>query len=78
MTGVTPARELPVYALENERKQYNSDCNFLSDDPRVIAGGSGAVTSGSVVSLMKNDRLEDARATLGLDQNSRVLLISTD
>jgi len=52
--------------------------NPLKDDPRVISGESGAVTTGLLAALMKNDYLEDARATLGLDQNSRVLLISTE
>jgi diaminopropionate ammonia-lyase len=52
--------------------------NPLHDDPRVISGESGAVTTGLLAALMKSDYLEDARAALGLDQNSRVLLISTE
>lgn len=52
--------------------------NPLNDDPRVISGESGAVTAGLLAALMKNDYLENARAALGLDQNSRVLLISTE
>ncbi len=52
--------------------------NPLKDDPRVISGESGAVTTGLLAALMKNDDLEDARAALGLDRNSRVLLISTE
>ena len=52
--------------------------NPLNDDPRVISGESGAVTTGLLAALMKNAYLEDARAALGLDRNSRVLLISTE
>jgi diaminopropionate ammonia-lyase len=52
--------------------------NPLKGDPRVISGESGAVTAGLLAALMKNDYLADARATLRLDQNSRVLLISTE
>lgn len=52
--------------------------NPLHDDPRVISGESGAVTTGLLAALMKSDYLEDARTALGLDQNSRVLLISTE
>ena len=52
--------------------------NPLHDDPRVISGESGAVTTGLLAALMKYDYLKDARTTLGLDQNSRVLLISTE
>ena len=52
--------------------------NPLKDDPRVISGESGAVTAGLIAALMKNVDLEDARAGLGLDRNSRVLLISTE
>ena len=52
--------------------------NPLKGDPRVISGESGAVTAGLLAALMKNDYLADARATLRLDQDSRVLLISTE
>jgi diaminopropionate ammonia-lyase len=52
--------------------------NPLNGDPRVISGESGAVTMGLLAALMKNDYLEDARTALGLDQDSRVLLISTE
>jgi diaminopropionate ammonia-lyase len=52
--------------------------NPLNNDPCIISGESGAVTAGLLAALMKNAYLEDARAALGLDRNSRVLLISTE
>lgn len=52
--------------------------NPLNDDPRVISGESGAVTAGLLTALLKKDDLRDARTALGLDKNSRVLLISTE
>ena len=52
--------------------------NPLKNDPRVISGESGAVTTGLLAALMTDDHLEEARALLGLDRNSRVLLISTE
>ena len=60
------------------RKGHADARQSVEDDPRVISGESGAVTTGLLAALMKNDYLEDARAALRLDQNSRVLLISTE
>ena len=44
----------------------------------VISGESGAVGAGVLEALMTEERLKDARAALGLDENSKVLLISTE
>ena len=47
-------------------------------DEIVISGESGAVGAGVLEALMTEERLEAARAALGLDENSKVLLISTE
>jgi diaminopropionate ammonia-lyase len=44
----------------------------------VIVEESGAVTTGLLAALMKSNYLEDARAAIGLNRNSRVLLINTE
>ncbi|TWH44955.1 diaminopropionate ammonia-lyase [Sporomusa sp. KB1] len=52
--------------------------NPLGKDARVISGESGAVTAGLVAELMTNPDMAAAKAKLGLNENSRVLLFSTE
>lgn len=52
--------------------------NPLCEDPRVISGESGAVTAGLLVEIMTNPTLAEAKAKLGLNETSRVLLFSTE
>jgi diaminopropionate ammonia-lyase len=52
--------------------------NPLAGDPRVCSGESGAVTLGLLSLLMQAPSLATARAALGLDAQSRVLLVSTE
>ena len=52
--------------------------NPLKGDPHVISGESGAVTAGLLAALLENGSLKDAREALQLDENSRVLLFSTE
>ena len=47
------------------------------DDPVVVSGESGAVGAGVLAGLMSGDYEQERRA-LGLDERSRVLLISTE
>ncbi len=47
-------------------------------DPAVISGESGAVTTGALAAIMTEERLVPLRRALGLDKDSRVLLISTE
>lgn len=49
-----------------------------SGDARIVSGESGAVTAGVLAALMQNPELAQLRNELGLDENSRVLLISTE
>ncbi len=49
-----------------------------SGDARIVSGESGAVTAGVLAALMQDPELAQLRNELGLDENSRVLLISTE
>lgn len=50
----------------------------LPGDERVISGESGAVTAGVFDAVMTEAELAPLRKALGLCENSRVLLISTE
>ena len=52
--------------------------NPLDDDPRVISGESGAVTTGLIAELMQNTSLDYLRDRIGLNKDSRILCISTE
>ncbi|SHK81281.1 diaminopropionate ammonia-lyase [Hespellia stercorisuis] len=56
-------------------RMYNSP---LEGDPKVISGESGSVTLGLLASLMTDPKYKDAKEALKLDENSEVLLISTE
>ncbi|MGV8981253.1 diaminopropionate ammonia-lyase [Clostridium sp.] len=50
----------------------------LKGDPKVISGESGAVTMGILFNIMQNDDLKDLKQALKLDENSKVLIFSTE
>lgn len=52
--------------------------NPLKGDPKVISGESGAVTMGVVSQLMYRDDLQEIKETIGLNEDSVVLCISTE
>lgn len=52
--------------------------NPLAGDPQIISGESGAVTTGLLAMLMTSPELAQTREQLGLDEHSRVLVISTE
>ncbi|NFA61389.1 diaminopropionate ammonia-lyase [Clostridium sporogenes] len=52
--------------------------NPIKEDRKIISGESGAVTSGLLNAIMTNDDMEELREQLKLDENSRVLLFSTE
>ncbi|MGX9756207.1 diaminopropionate ammonia-lyase [Clostridioides difficile] len=52
--------------------------NPLNGDKKVISGESGAVTTGLLIAAMEREDLADLRRDLKLDENSRILLISTE
>lgn len=52
--------------------------NPLNGDDKVISGESGAVTLGLVYEIMTNSEYKDLKDNLGLDENSKVLLFSTE
>ncbi len=47
-------------------------------DPQVISGESGAVAMGLIAELLKGESLSDLKQALGLDENSRILMFSTE
>ena len=48
------------------------------EDPCVISGESGAVGAGVVEAILSEERLSGLREALGLDENAKVLIISTE
>lgn len=50
----------------------------IKGDPQVVSGESGAAPFGALVSIMKDPAYADLRAELKLDENSKVLLFSTE
>lgn len=52
--------------------------NPVKEDKKIISGESGSVTSGLLNAIMTNDDMKELREQLKLDQNSRVLLFSTE
>ena len=57
----------------------NSKCNNLTgSDERIISGESGAVCIGALSEIRNNTKYEKMKIELGLDEKSRVLIISTE
>jgi diaminopropionate ammonia-lyase len=52
--------------------------NPLGDDPRVVSGESGAVTTGILAACARGEGFAGLRSALGLDAGSRVLVFSTE
>ncbi|MCR1933800.1 diaminopropionate ammonia-lyase [Clostridium tepidum] len=52
--------------------------NPIKEDKRIISGESGAVTAGLLNAIMTNDDMKELREELKLDENSRILLFSTE
>lgn len=52
--------------------------NPVGEDKKVTSGESGAVTLGALYRIMTDEKYADYRTKLKLDENSRVLLFSTE
>lgn len=52
--------------------------NPLDFDPKIVSGESGAVGVGLLALLMEREDMAEARSLMGIDQDSVVLLISTE
>lgn len=52
--------------------------NPMGDDPRVISGESGAVTTGFVAELLQNPSLRELREQLQITEQSDILCFSTE
>ncbi|MDO5116100.1 MAG: diaminopropionate ammonia-lyase [Synergistaceae bacterium] len=66
---------LPDWAAANGMRLLGAP---LKGDPRVISGESGAAPAGFLYSLMTDDSLTPLREKLAIDENSRILLFSTE
>lgn len=52
--------------------------NPVRDDCQIVSGESGAVTTGLLATIMTTENMKEVRAQLGLDENSIILLFSTE
>ncbi|EPY2272518.1 diaminopropionate ammonia-lyase [Clostridium sporogenes] len=52
--------------------------NPIKEDKKIISGESGAVTAGLLNAIMTNNDMKELKEQLKLDENSRVLLFSTE
>ena len=50
----------------------------MRGDERVISGESGSVTMGLVAAIMTKPELKELKEALKLDENSQVLLVSSE
>lgn len=50
----------------------------VKGDPQVVSGESGAVGMGLISTLMQSDEYKELREAIGLDENSQVLMFSTE
>ena len=50
----------------------------LKGDRPVVSGESGAVPAGLLFTVMADEEMAELRAAMGLDNNSRVLMFSTE
>ena len=50
----------------------------IKDDKKVVSGESGAVGTGLLSILMEKDEFEDIRKSMNLDENSIILIFSTE
>lgn len=50
----------------------------IKGDPQVTSGESGAAPFGALAAMMTMDEYKDLREAIGLDENSKVLLFSTE
>lgn len=65
----------PDYAAADGMRILAAPCR---GDQSVVSGESGAATLGCVSNILLRDDLSDLKQTLKLDENSRVLFISTE
>jgi len=50
----------------------------LGSDPKIVSGESGAVTLGALALICTEQRFSEMKESLGLDADSKVLLVSTE
>lgn len=65
----------PDWVSANGTRIYSSP---MKGDERVISGESGSVTMGLVAAIMTKPELKELKEALKLDENSQVLLVSSE
>lgn len=92
MAGLSCGEPNPItWEMIKEKASYSMACddqltmlgmrilsNPLGNDQRVISGESGAIGIGVIHSIMKKKYLSDLKDDMGLNENSVVLIISTE
>lgn len=63
---------------ETTRQGMRLLAHSQGNDPKVVSGESGAVTTGLVDSLLNNPSYRDKKEQIGLNENSVVLVFSTE
>ncbi|MEP6261337.1 MAG: diaminopropionate ammonia-lyase [Gillisia sp.] len=63
-----------TYAVEAIREFYFSQ----EGDPRIMAGESGAGGLAGFIAVMQDERFEEVKKHLGINENSRMLLFNTE
>ena len=63
---------------ETTRQGMRLLAHSQGNDPKVVSGESGAVTTGLVDSLLNNPSYRDMKEQIGLNENSVVLVFSTE
>lgn len=67
--------KVPDYTAAKGMRIYATP---LKGDPFIVSGESGAVTLGSLFSIMEQEEAKGLREQLGLDEHSQILLINTE
>ncbi len=62
------------YAEQAMRTYYNA----IGNDPRIISGESGAAGMAGLLALMTDEKLQKVKEQLGINVNTRVLVINTE
>ncbi|QOV18022.1 diaminopropionate ammonia-lyase [Blautia liquoris] len=65
----------PDWAAEKGMRMLSAP---VKGDPQVVSGESGAAPFGTLASVMMMNEYKELRAAIGLDENSKVLLFSTE
>lgn len=66
---------VPDYIAARGMRMYATP---LIGDPSIVSGESGAVTLGAFVSILKENKVDELRDFLGINENSQILFLNTE